>query len=533
MGADTMPHPDVPVGVPGGGMTWPSSLAMLAAASFFSSLRVWSGNGPMVGRPWRLVLLGAGLWVVLFIAALILTRFGMQRRDATYVVFVAGFLFSLGGRLSERLGVAIGSAAALALIAVAVSIVLRLRSLETRTFAFRWMALFLVLNPPVQGIVSAASSPPGVELLGGSETLDLALTTSPDVFLVVFDGYPGSLALQREFQVDNATVTDELLAQGFTVPQSAWAGYSMTHASIPSLLGMSYLVPPEVEISSTMRRQLHAVIGGNNTLVKSLKAAGYHTTMIESGWGGSRCGSGIDDCVSAPIWDDAVVTALDSSLLGPLIDRLIGHGFTQGARHTMRWLVENGQRIAENDRPDLVFAHVLAPHAPYFLDAECELRSEAEYGGVSFHRPNDDAEVREAREQAFIDQIACVNGFISVFVRSIPREPIVVLVADHGSSRRDQSYRSPPRWTLADLAERMNVFLAVRVPDGCPYPSRVFLPNVLREVINCISTTPIEILEERMIIVSDSQGPEGRFPTLEVSGRLVEDLAGDAGGEHA
>jgi hypothetical protein len=320
------------------------------------------------------------------------------------------------------------------------------------------------------------------------------LVRQPDVFLVVLDGYPGQLALGREFAVSSESLIEQLTSRGFRMPNASWAAYSMTHASVPSLLDMSYPVDDGTVLTLEDETQLYRMIGGDNQLVRTLRAHGYRFTMIEAGWGGSRCGPEVDSCIPGPFIDDSVEAILDASLLKPVVDQLIGNYLTHGARHTMSWLVQNGRGIAENGQPDLVFAHVLAPHPPALLDASCDLQYRSELDSKTFVANVD----RRQQRDAFLEQLGCVNRFMLDFVASIPEDDVIVFASDHGTDSRLQLLRDPAVWSYEDLLERLNVFVAWRLPSGCSDTDPLVVPNVMRVVLSCMGKQPLPHLEPRM-----------------------------------
>jgi len=72
-------------------------------------------------------------------------------------------------------------------------------------------------------------------------------------------------------------------------------------------------------------------------------------------------------------------------------------------------------------------------------------------------------------------------------------------MSDHGTDRRHQAR---PEWTAWDdeaIVERMNSFLAVRLP-GCSIGDEILIPNIFRRILSCYSENEIEMLPERMWI---------------------------------
>jgi hypothetical protein len=87
--------------------------------------------------------------------------------------------------------------------------------------------------------------------------------------------------------------------------------------------------------------------------------------------------------------------------------------------------------------------------------------------------------------------------------------------------------RHPSTWGPEDVAERFNVFLAVRAGPGCRVDSPVILPNVFRRILSCLSDgEPIRDLEPRMLMYAAGRFNGEPSPVLEVERQDVLDLIG-------
>lgn len=482
---------------------------MLGIVSLYGPSRLWATNPAEISHPWRLVALGTFLWMAAVAATAPLWQW-MGVRHATYLGFVTTLVFTHGGWLTSRLGLALGLLAAVGLIAVTAAIIVRLGNLRARDSVMTWAALFLALSPPAQAVVGSAG---GVAAGGVAvEEVSVQLVDKPDIFVVVLDGYAGQTALRREFGFGNEQLLDRLNVAGFATP-TAWTSYTHTHLSVPSLLNMSYPMSDGALVGAEGGRALRDAIGGENQLVHLLKSRGYRFTMIEAGWGGSRCGAQVDQCVQAPFVDDGVFAYLGSTLLGPLVTGAFGHAFTQGAIHSMQWLIDQSAGLGRNGLADLVFGHVLAPHPPYYLDDECALRVDSRYRVVALAGVAETDTSDRERNDAYVAQLLCVNRFVEEFISTVDVEATVVLVGDHGSDRREQLGRDPSLWTSADRLERMNAFLAVRTRAKCDLGEPVLLPNVMRRVLGCLSGEAVPDVRPRMFYVTE---PIREFSSLEV-----------------
>jgi hypothetical protein len=432
-----------------------------------------------------------------------------------------------GGRILFRLGEPTGWLAMAGLLGIAVVLMTRVESHRLLTVFCVAVAAFLISGPAMAGMRSVWNRGQDHVQVAPSQALDL--TRHPDVFVVVFDGYVGRHTLSEDFGLTDPAVVDELEQRGFDVPDSVWSAYPSTRSSVPSLLDMSYPLGPGPAVSVMSNRHLSDIMGGSNVATSILEAEGYESVMIESGWSGSRCGGAIDRCIASPFLDEAMFSTVAGTVGGPSIVEAFGSSFTVGSRHTMSWLLDYGPEMAADGRPNFVYAHVMAPHPPFFLDSNCRTAFDVGRNGFLFARPNDD--VSERRE-VYLEQAHCVNGFMMDLSDRLSEDTILIFVSDHGTDRRNQLSRDPESWTREDLAERYNAFLAVRDGPECSVGDEVILPNVLRRVLSCLSDEGMEDLEPRMLMYAPfgDDGRSSRVTELD-RGEVLDFLAREIGSE--
>jgi hypothetical protein len=137
-------------------------------------------------------------------------------------------------------------------------------------------------------------------------------------------------------------------------------------------------------------------------------------------------------------------------------------------------------------RPTFVFAHVLMPHTPWFVDAAC--------------RPvlGRDLWMSEGWDQSSAghamlrDQVQCVNGQTLKMVRALVAHshpsPIIIIQGDHGSEESINSPLSavPAVPTVEQARERFRTFGAYYLPGGgaVAFPESTSVVNVLRYVFS-------------------------------------------------
>ena len=492
-------------------LTW-VGIAILGTAAAFAPLEVVANNPHDIGHPERILILIGLLWVSAILAAGFLVRRGARPTSATYSVFLVTVLMMRGGALLSALGEVLGWVVLVVLPVVATYLISRIERHDALDALFLALCAFLIAGP-VTSLVREASQA-GIDETVHHDGSALALSHRPDIFLVVLDGYAGNLTLESDFGLDRSTVIRRFEKIGFEVPVHAWSAYPATRSSLPSLLDMSFPLESGGRVTALTEKRLSDMIGGSNSVSSILRAEGYELVMVESGWSGSRCGPEVDICIPAPIMDEAMFSVAERSLVGKPILRSMGYAFTVGAQHTMTWLDANGPSLSEDSRPSFVFAHVMVPHPPFFLDDSCRTRFGRERNGVQFVRPGD--ELLE-RRSAYLEQTECVDEFVLDLTGMIEPDDVVVVVGDHGTDQRNQLVRDPETWSRTDLEERFNVFLAVRDGAECSVGDPVILPNIFRRVLSCIANPDLEDLEPRMFKYAGVDDPAPEVSEVAIS----------------
>ena len=478
----------------------------MAASSWL--LGVWARNPIDFVHPGRLLALILGVWLAGSGISWMLLRLGVRRTTAVRSVFISVVLLMAGGRLMRQIGVLVGWVVIVAIVALSAFVFARLGDVAGVRAAVAGLAVALGSGVMISGYLSWASYGDSAVVEPASTQMDLV--EHPDIFLVVIDGYPGIEASRMDTGDTKATLIRDLEARGFAVPSSAWSSYWSTQLSVASLLQMSYPVTTPFDGDATTQA-LYDLIGGENQLFELMKREGYDTYVVESGWSGSACGANVDFCESSAFIDEALFFTLWDTVAGPYVSSSIGHAFTLGTQKTMDWLTQNAGRISSDDRPSFVFAHLVAPHAPFFLDLTCTIEVAAARSGSFFYHPGvDDAE----REDYFAEQTLCVDSFMIDLADLTNPDTVVIFTGDHGTDRRAQLSTPPERWGREGTVERMNVMIAVRTAVGCVIGDPIMVPNLMRRVLSCYTADDVSDNVTRMFIK----------PMVEIEADELDDL---------
>lgn len=471
-----------------------NSYLVLAAPASWTAIGVMAKNPVGIPHAERLIGLSLLIWGSTCLVVWIGVRLGTGARPTVFAVFMGTVMFMSGRELVDRYGFSITLLALVGVVAAVYWLTSRLSDSSLPDVLLVGLAVALISGPAADfydSVTTRGSSsavrPPSV----GAEIADRR-----DIFLIVLDGHPGLQAIEFDY---GPGVVESIVAEmgeaGYQLPDSAWTSFRATAYSIPSLLSMAY--PTENPTGTPAETQdMYEIVAGDNSLRRILEGEGYVTHMLESGWSGSSCRE-YDHCVASPLLDESMFLAIHGSVLGePILERY-GYAFTAGAMNAMEWLETNVPALDADQAPDFVFAHIMAPHPPFFLDHDCQLVVTSDRSGVRFSRSGVSI---NRRSDFMLDQIACLQGFLTELAANVSEDGIIVVVSDHGSDRRNQLAKALSDWTEADIVERMNAYLAVKSPDGCHIGEGLVVPNVMRRVLTCLAAEPVPDLAPRMFL---------------------------------
>lgn len=465
----------------------------------------------------RLFAIAALEWVVIVGLTGLAVRMRAPRRPTVLAAFVLTYVITTGDSFIDGSGYAFGLALVSLLIVVIWVIAYRLRGTAIADILTYAMIVALLSGPVIEATRTLPALGSSARVEPGHLAVELG--ERPDIWLVVLDGHPGVRAIAQDFEPGAAnSLTARLHSAGYQTPESAWTSYWTTDFSVPSLLDMAHPTNAVTRNKATIQ-DLYDVIAGDNRLVGALDSNGYATYMVESGWSGSACGSSFDHCVASPWLDESMFLLLNPSVFNDVILETLGYAFTTGATATMDWVLDNAGRLSNDDEPSFVFAHVMAPHPPFLLDADCELMFRDARSGVTFQQPG----VDEGTRQEYLEgQMACVESFVTELAERVGDESIVVVVSDHGTDRRDQLVRSADTWEPAAIVERMNVLLAVSGLTDCPFEEHVLIPNVMPHVLSCLGDHQIETAPPQVHLSPDTALSEAELGDLRDLGAIAD-----------
>jgi hypothetical protein len=386
-----------------------------------------------------------------------------------------------------------------------------------------WFLLFaalVTLIPLVQFVqhrLSVSDAPPAAAMASAA-----GLERTPDIYYVMPDAYDRADVLEEIFGFDNSAFLDLLEERGFVIAENAYANYSRTFLSVAAVLQMDYPAesgPDALTLADddrVDRAAFYAAIRGESTVAETLREAGYRYVQAPAGtWGGSDC-SGAEDLCVEPISESGagvVLGEVEWALLqmtpaGSVLEGL-GHTFDDAASDP----VHSVQEINRQGWGDPVFAfiHMMHPHPPFPFDADC--RPADTEGRDLLSWP-------EGSEPAYIEAVQCTNRRLEAMLDVLPRDAIVVIQSDHGTSYRGQDWYPEERWGPKHIQERFGILSAIRLPEDCRdmVDDRLAGVNTFRVVLACLSGEEPELLPYRHMYNEPIHDPEMREVEIPAEG---------------
>lgn len=412
----------------------------------------------------------AGLGVTVLLGALVAPQFG-------------GLVAAVIARLQPW-----QSALWLACLAAAVAMTARIVAKRARRW--RWSGVTSYLNVfaavllIVVGLSTVASGAfaqaardlgvLGPKPVAASETTPTA-GASPDVIVLLLDGYPRADTLARHFDLDNQPFLDALRERGFDVADGSRSNYTFTQLTLTSMLHMRHLddlagyrdiTEGRVAEDPRVRNLIN-----DNPVFDQFRELDYQLVSIPPGI--DRVSIRTADTVhESDQLGEFEYHLLRSTAVGDLI-ALVDPAFM--ARQHRDRVISAFDRLedigASSPGGRFIFAHVLTPHLPIVFRSDGSLNP-ATYNG-DFFVDNPGAHGLEADEFVVLyrDQLEWLNGrVLATFdaVLSANPEAVIVVMADHGSATHFDWRRLD-----SDLDERFSTLFAARTPGH----SGVFTDN--------------------------------------------------------
>lgn len=458
------------------------AISLMAAVAFYRPLLVWAQNPWDLAAPQELFVVGLALLVFQICVFFALRWLGLSPLGA--VASVAGSMFVL---LQWHALTYLHPLVWLVLI-LAGAVAVRNRASWLKGIALISVAV-LTLAPALQTLVShlQANTPYPITDLAARTSVE-ATGKVEDVLILVVDSYPSLSLAASWFDHDTGYLISELTSAGFRVEENAWSHNTFTGLAVPGLLELKPIVNAGPTGAWGNRRSTYDLIRGDSLVATSLKSAGFEYTHVESGWDGAHCGANVDTCLQAPWVNEVTWKLLEPSVLRWFLLYRYGNISVPGSKQVTSHIESLQDQFDDGDH-DYVFAHMILPHAPLLVDANCRLHPDI-LGDSGVLDP-ENMEPESADELS--PQLSCVDSLLARVAAVVGDRTAVIITGDHGPASNGQVGRPPGDWSDADIAERLGILLAYRLPASCNAPSADSSLKAMRIIMSC--ATDIQLPE--------------------------------------
>ncbi len=325
------------------------------------------------------------------------------------------------------------------------------------------------------------------------------LVDLPNIYFVVPDMYTSVAVLRDQLSFDNKSFIREMEKRGFVHLPDSFSSYANTHLTFASLLQANY---PVTEDSSRYesRDDFYPLLlykAEPFQLAKVARKLGYTISIVGNYWadcGGPHvyCYTNQREWIPYEVASFFEMTPLFRLLrwIKPNEPSHDANGVDAIAR-TIRYL-SSANRLK---RPYFMLIHHLSPHSPYLFEADCRVRSNAEFD----FNEND---VRSI--PLYLDNLQCTNKKLIEFadhIAGIDPTALIAIQADHGTWFGMYRAAGIPFKDIPENAihERMSVVSLVRTPDKCHKWLRSDLNtvNTVRFLFGCATGTEPIYLENK------------------------------------
>jgi len=281
----------------------------------------------------------------------------------------------------------------------------------------------------------------------------------PDIYYIIMDSYSRADILQAKYGYDNQPFLDFLQNKGFYIPQCARSNFPKTALSLSTSLNMDNLQNFGKElIAANQPHDDFGIYARYSTVRQTLHELGYQVIAFKTGFS-------MIDFSDADIYYYPPNQLDEASLLFPGINSFEGmlvetslltpfqaqiDAYSLKATHNKwtdhfnlrQYSFEKLKDVPALAGPKFVFAHLMATHPPFVMDAQgnfhiypAELEADIRDGYIN------SIEFANARLEALIEQILARPG----------PQPVIIIQGDHG---------------FGDSGAGVQILNAYYLPDG-------------------------------------------------------------------
>jgi len=360
---------------------------------------------------------------------------------------------------------------------------------------------------------------------------DESIKDTPDIYYLIFDRYPHSDILRKNYDYDNRYFDRYLEHKGFYNVKKATANYPRTELSLASSLGMTYLdfLTPIVGEKSSSMGPINKLRDGSKVAV-FLKGKGYRFIHLGHLYGKLDKNSVVDVRINNYRKKNRIEgetkTTLESfgmklfdetTLLGSVMTSMSINNkeYPSDKYHPKAVLKAQGmestfevlKQIPKQQDKKFVFAHFVVPHEPYVFNRDGTV--------VTRKQTKQRTKLAELKHQ-----IGYTNKKIFEVVEAIlaqsESDPIIIIQSDEGPYPDDVWNESTSvkknnhTWHKADdktLQEKLRIINFIYLPEEYenPFYATITPVNTFRVLFNVVFGSKLELLPDRNYVFHDAK----------------------------
>ena len=326
--------------------------------------------------------------------------------------------------------------------------------------------------------------------------------STPDIYLILLDGYPRADVLQEAFDFDNTPFIDALNERGFTVATESHSNYLWTRQSLTSMLHMEYVEQiPEfravLEGRAPQNPDLRDLVI-RNPVFDLARQSGYQ--VVATGYEFEEVAPRQADVYMDPGYlNEFEFKLLVSTFLGDGL-AVVAPDFASGQhRDWINFQLRSLGEIAgtEANAPRLVVGHIPAPHQPTSFGPNGEPISVPISRLFYADSPLERGEPIDEFADKYRDQLGYLNerflGTVDAILANSAEPPVIVLWADHGSALHvDWVVTTPDQAQPSALRERTSTLFAALTPGRTDvFPNTISPVNIFRFIADAYLGTDL------------------------------------------
>jgi hypothetical protein len=324
----------------------------------------------------------------------------------------------------------------------------------------------------------------------------------PDIYFIVLDAYGRADFLEEVYGYDNTEFIEFLVEKGFYVADRSSPNYPQTQLSLTSSLNMTYLNDwTEGLEGSANRAPLNEMLQAN-TVMQSLKNAGYSVVGLPSAVMFSRFSSADLYYPLTPVELSDFEQLLLSTTVAEVLPstgnlELLIPGYETHRVYIKRAL-ETLKAVPVVPGPKFVFAHILAPHPPFVFDQYGNaVQPGYDYNmwdGAGFSGTREEYIAGYKNELTYLNQ--SLMDVISTILAESRQPPIIIIQGDHGPGAYFSFEELSKEGCLWERYSILNAYYFPGQQTAGLYPT-ITPVNSFRVLFNTYFGTDLPILEDK------------------------------------